>query len=297
MTRQLSALNGHRHPPTGWNLVRRRSQVSEVELQWAAKGWRDLPPRTGEALFDRLILERRKVWGRCQVWNQTWEGLRHIDAAGLKIEIGADPRCLSRSRLLRQYFVLTSGSRAANKESAPRQEIEDGQRKVQYRLEIRKTGPTFCFMNCANDRMIKSAVLLIASFLAAVPSLAYARASQQTSGTSGAPLQALNHPKLISQSARDSQGKKRSEAAWKVRIKTITTQRVQAEVNARREAALKAAIAQEKIAARAPASVGHVSTKGSPTRTMKRLALANHSARTSAGTRAFTPSRATPRLR
>jgi hypothetical protein len=138
------------------------------------------------------------------------------------------------------------------------------------------------------------AVLLLASFLAAVPSLAHARASQQTSG---APLQALNRPKLVAQSARDSLGTKRSEAAWKVRIKTITTQRVQAEVNARREAALKAAVAQEKIAARAPASVGRVSTKGSPTRTMKRFALANHSARTSPGMRAFIPSRASTRLR
>lgn len=149
----------------------------------------------------------------------------------------------------------------------------------------------------ANDRVVNSAVLLLASFLAAVPSLAHARASQQTSGASGALLQTSNRPKLITQSARDSLGTKRSEAAWKVRIKTITRQRVQAEVNARREAALKAAIAQEKIAARAPASVGRVSTKGSPTRTMKRLALANHSARGSTGMRVVTPLRASTRLR
>jgi hypothetical protein len=164
-------------------------------------------------------------------------------------------------------------------------------------LEIRKTGPTSCSMNSANDRMVNFAVLLLASFFAASPSFANTRSSQQASGPFSAPVQALKRPQLITQSVPDSQGKKRSEAAWKMRIKTITTQRVQAEVNARREAALKAAIAQEKIAARAPASVGRVSTKGSPTRTMKRFALANHSARTSAGMRAFTPSRASTRLR
>ena len=143
----------------------------------------------------------------------------------------------------------------------------------------------------------RRAVLLLASLLASIPSWAHARASQQTSGASGASLQALNRHKLVTQSARDSLSTKRNEAAWKVRVKTITTQRVQAEANARREAAVKAAIVQEKIAARAPASVGHVSTKGWPTRTMKRFALVNHSARTSAGMRAFTPSHAPARLR
>jgi hypothetical protein len=150
-------------------------------------------------------------------------------------------------------------------------------------------------MNSANHRMVNFAVLLLASFFAASPSFANTRSSQQ--GPFSAPVQALKRPQLITQFVPDSQGKKRNEAAWKLRIKTITTQRLQAEVNARREAALKAAIAQVKIAARAPASVGRVSTKGSPTRTMKRFALAYHSARTSAGMRAFTPSRASTRLR
>jgi hypothetical protein len=121
-------------------------------------------------------------------------------------------------------------------------------------------------------------VLIVMS--ASMPSLAYAWTPSQ-SAAAAAKTKSENTARVMGQlnakARAEALAKRHTDSVLKAKIKVITARSVQLEVRRRNEAALKAAIAQEKIAALAPASVGRVpGKKASDLAKNKRLSLARH---------------------
>jgi hypothetical protein len=115
--------------------------------------------------------------------------------------------------------------------------------------------------------MKRSAILILPVLIAMsanMPSLAYALTpSQSAAAADKAKTENIARLKRLSnaKAGAEALAKSHSDSVLKEKLKVIATGSVQSEVRRRNGATLKAAIAQEKIAASAPVSVGHIPDK------------------------------------
>jgi hypothetical protein len=108
-------------------------------------------------------------------------------------------------------------------------------------------------------------VLILVAAVGGAPSLAYgltpAQSAEAAAKTSTEMSTRLN-AQAMAKAAAERLARKKAESVLKAKIKVISTRSVRSEVRLRNDAAMKAAMAQERIAARAPDSVGRVPGKG-----------------------------------